>query len=130
MTPGYLNTVQGMTQLYEIQSSSEIELSGVGQNKWRYVVKPATLQTMTSNTAPVKGLSSDETFLTGWNVYESENTATDAMGINPATSSLPAAFELYPIPVGRIVPGWYYQGGDQLCVFIAWPNQFDGACDP
>ena len=130
MTPSYLNTVQGMTQLYEIQSSSEIELSGVGQNKWRYVVKPATLQTMTPSTAPVKGLSSDETFLTGWNVYESENTATDAMGINPATSSLPAEFELYPIPVGRIVPGWYYQGGDQLCVFLAWPNQFDGSCDP
>ena len=130
MNPSYLNTVQGMTQLYEIQSSSEIEISGVGQNKWRYVVKPATLQTMTPSTAPVKGLSSDETFLTGWNVYESENTATDAMGINPATSSLPADFELYPIPVGRIVPGWYYQGGDQLCVFIAWPNQFDGSCDP
>ena len=130
MTPSYLNTVQGMTQLYEIQSSTEIELSGVGQNKWRYVVKPATLQTVTSNTAPVKGLSSDETFLTAWNVYETENTATDAMGINPATSSLPADFELYPIPVGRIVPGWYYQGGDQLCVFIAWPNQFDGSCDP
>ena len=130
MNPSYLNTVQGMTQLYEIQSSSEIELSGVGQNKWRYVVKPATLQTMTPSTAPVKGLSSDETFLTGWNVYESENTATDAMGINPATSSLPADFELYPIPVGRIVPGWYYQGGDQLCVFLAWPNQFDGSCDP
>ena len=130
MTPSYLNTVQGMTQLYEIQSSSEIEISGVGQNKWRYVVKPATLQTMTPSTAPVKGLSSDETFLTGWNVYESENTATDAMGINPATSSLPAEFELYPIPVGRIVPGWYYQGGDQLCVFLAWPNQFDGSCDP
>ncbi len=130
MNPSYLNTVQGMTQLYEIQSSSEIEISGVGQNKWRYVVKPATLQTMTPSTAPVKGLSSDETFLTGWNVYESENTATDAMGINPATSSLPADFELYPIPVGRIVPGWYYQGGDQLCVFLAWPNQFDGSCDP
>lgn len=130
MNPSYLNTVQGMTQLYEIQSSSEIEISGVGQNKWRYVVKPATLQTMTPSTAPVKGLSSDETFLTGWNVYESENTATDAMGINPATSSLPAEFELYPIPVGRIVPGWYYQGGDQLCVFLAWPNQFDGSCDP
>ena len=130
MTPSYLNTVQGMTQLYEIQSSTEIELSGVGQNKWRYVVKPATLQTMTSNTAPVKGLSSDETFRTAWNIYETENTATDAMGINPATSSLPADFELYPIPVGRIVPGWYYQGGDQLCVFIAWPNQFDGSCDP
>ena len=130
MTPGYLNTVQGMTQLYEIQSSTEIELSGVGQNKWRYVVKPATLQTVTSNSGPFKGLSSDETFLTAWNVYEIENTATDAMGINPATSSLPADFELYPIPVGRIVPGWYYQGGDQLCVFIAWPNQFDGSCDP
>jgi len=130
MTPSYLNTVQGMTQLYEIQSSSEIEISGVGQNKWRYVVKPATLQTMASDTAPVKGLSSDETFLTGWNVYESENTNTDAMGINPATSALPATFELYPIPVGRIVPGWYYQGDDQLCVFLAWPNQFDGACDP
>ena len=46
MNPSYLNTVQGMTQLYEIQSSTEIEVATVGQNKWRYVVKPATLQTM------------------------------------------------------------------------------------
>ena len=125
MMPGYLNTVQGITQLYEIQSSTE-----ESANKWKYVVSPATLQVMLPGSAPVKSISSDQTYLTAWNVWESENTATDAMGINPATSSLPATFELYPIPVGRIVPGWYYQGGDQLCVFIAWPNQFDGACDP
>ena len=126
MTPSYLNTVQGMTQLYEIQSSSEIELSGVGQNKWRYVVKPATLQTMTPSTAPVKGLSSDETFLTGWNVYESQNTNAVAMGID--TTTLPGTYELKPIPDGTVVPGWYYQGGDQLSIFLAWPNQFDGTC--
>ena len=126
MTPGYLNTVQGMTQLYEIQSSSEIELSGVGQNKWRYVVKPATLQTMSSTTAPVKGISSDTTFLTGWNVYESQNTNAVAMGID--TTTLPGTYELKPIPDNTVVPGWYYQGGDQLSIFLAWPNQFDGTC--
>ena len=126
MTPSYLNTVQGMTQLYEIQSSSEIELSGVGQNKWRYVVKPATLQTMAADTAPVKGLSSDETFLTGWNVYESQNTNAVAMGID--TTTLPGNYELKPIPDSTVVPGWYYQGGDQLSIFLAWPNQFDGTC--
>ena len=126
MTPGYLNTVQGITQLYEIQSSTEIEDAGVGQNKWRYVVKPATLQTMSSTTAPVKGISSDTTFLTGWNVYESENTNAVAMGID--TTTLPGNYELKPIPDGTVVPGWYYQGGDQLSIFLAWPNQFDGAC--
>jgi len=126
MNPGYLNTVQGMTQLYEIQSSSEIEISGVGQNKWRYVVKPATLQTMTSSTAPVKGLSSDETFLTGWNVYESQNTNSVAMGID--TTTLPGNYELKPIPDSTVVPGWFYQGGDQLSIFLAWPNQFNGEC--
>ena len=126
MNPGYLNTVQGMTQLYEIQSSSEIEIIGVGQNKWRYVVKPATLQTMTSSTAPVKGLSSDETFLTGWNVYESQNTNSVAMGID--TTTLPGNYELKPIPDSTVVPGWFYQGGDQLSIFLAWPNQFDGTC--
>jgi len=126
MNPGYLNTVQGMTQLYEIQSSSEIEIIGVGQNKWRYVVKPATLQTMTSSTAPVKGLSSDETFLTGWNVYESQNTNSVAMGID--TTTLPGNYELKPIPDSTVVPGWFYQGGDQLSIFLAWPNQFNGEC--
>jgi hypothetical protein len=126
MNPSYLNTVQGMTQLYEIQSSTEIEVATVGQNKWRYVVKPATLQTMSPTTAPVKGLSSDETFLTGWNVYESQNTNAVAMGID--TTTLPGTYELKPSPDGPVVPGWYYQGGDQLSIFLAWPNQFDGTC--
>ena len=128
MNPSYLNTVQGMTQLYEIQSSTEITDGDplVGQNKWRYVVKPATLQTMSPTTAPVKGLSSDETFLTGWNVYESQNTDAVAMGID--TGTLPGNFNLQPIPDGEIVPGWYYQGGDQLSIFLAWPNQFSGEC--
>ena len=128
MTPGYLNTVQGVTQLYEIQSSTEITAGAplVGQNKWRYVVKPATLQTMSATTAPVKGLSSDEAFLTGWNVYESQNTNAIAMGID--TTTLPPDFELKPIPDNTVVPGWYYQGDDQLSIFLAWPNQFDGTC--
>ena len=125
MTPSYLNTVQGVTQIYEIQSSTEIEIATVGQNKWRYVVKPATLQTMSPTTAPVKGISDDTTFLTGWNVYESQNTDAIAMGI---AMPLTGTFALKPIPNNSIVPGWYYQGGDQLSIFLAWPNQFDGTC--
>ena len=97
MNPSYLNTVQGMTQLYEIQSSTEITDGDplVGQNKWRYVVKPATLQTMSPTTAPVKGLSSDETFLTGWNVYESQNTDAIAMGIDTGTLQVISIYSRY-----------------------------------
>lgn len=130
--PSYLNTVQGPTQLYEIISSTEIELGdpAVGQNKWRYVVSPVSLQVIVADTAPVKGVSSDQTYVTAWNVYETQNSDTNAMGVDPTSSAIPADFELYPIPIGAVVPGWYYQGGDQLCIFVAWPNQFEGSCDP
>lgn len=130
MNPSYLNTVQGVTQLYQILDSFEIGSSGgspIPQNKWRYTVKPVALQTTGIDDSPVKGGSSDETFLRAWNVYETENDQNTAMGIT--LSGLPDGWDLQPIPDGTVVPGWYYQGGDQLTIFVAWPNQFDGVCE-
>ena len=130
MTPGYMNTVQGPTQLYEVKSAIMImsdppaPAQPVAQNKWKYVVEPTSLQVISAGTAPVKSGSAEPTFLTAWNTYETENTDLSVMGL--AVAGLPGDFELKPIPVGAVVPGWYYNGGDQLTVFLAWPNQ--GEC--
>jgi len=129
--PSYLNTVQGVTQLYEVMSSVEIDIGigGAKLNKWIYNVRPTTLQIFDRDAGPVKqNTFVDETYLTAYNVYETENDSETAMGIDVSLGELPGTFKLQPIPNGTVVPGWYYQGGDALVIFVAWPNQFDGTC--
>ena len=129
MTPSYLNTVQGVTQLYEIMDSTEIgDSQNLPQNRWWYTVRPVTLQAIGGqNASLVKGHSGDAPYLRAWNIYESENDQNRAAGV--FLDGLKDGWTMQPIRDGTVVPGWYYQGGEGLSILLAWPNQFEGPCD-
>ena len=115
-------TVDQAIGLWKVRSSTEIETDG---NRWSYVVSPVSLQIYGSETEPVAADDST-TFATAWNVYELNNTTTQAAGV---TVPVPGTdFVLKPIPDDYIVPGAYARGYEKQIVYLWFPNQFDGAC--
>ena len=135
--------------LYMVDSSTLLEApsasganpsTNVGQNRWRYELKPAfphrSGADLTADPVVVKlqSVSSDSNDVFGFNMLEIQNDDQTIFGL--ATSTIPAGFTLEPVPDGSLVVGYYgtsvRQDGDTAdpypAVFFQWPNQFSGSC--